>query len=79
MVCLWWKTRGNCWGFSEFDLLELVWEGPGTAEVYRYMSRDVHTIDENADLDTLAERFRTLASAGCLSSRATNSWDHQPP
>lgn len=46
---------------SEFDLLELVWEGaPGTAEVYRYMSRDVHTIDENADLDTLAERFRTL-------------------
>lgn len=46
---------------SEFDLLELVWEGnPGTAEVYHYMSRNVHTIDENADLDTVAERFRTL-------------------
>lgn len=46
---------------SEFDVLELVWEGdPGTAEVYHYMSRNVHTIDENADLDTVAERFRTL-------------------
>ncbi|MEN6497985.1 MAG: CBS domain-containing protein [Thermoguttaceae bacterium] len=46
---------------SEFDALELVWDGaPGTAEVFRFMSREVYTIDENADLNTMAQRFRTL-------------------
>jgi CBS domain-containing protein len=46
---------------SEFDVLELVWEGnPGDAAVYRYMSRNVHTVDEDADLNAVAEKFRTL-------------------
>ena len=47
---------------SEFDLLELVWD-PTTSQdkVYQYMSRQVHSVSEDADLDALAESFRILA------------------
>ena len=47
---------------SEFDLLDLVWD-PKTAQdkVYQYMTRDVHTVAEDADLTGMAETFRTMS------------------
>jgi len=46
---------------SEFDLFDLLWDtDPGSREVSRYMSRQVHTVDENEDLSHVAEQFRRL-------------------
>jgi CBS domain-containing protein len=46
---------------SEFDLFDLLWDtDPGSREVSRYMSRRVHTVDENQDLGHVAEQFRRL-------------------
>lgn len=47
---------------TEFDLLNLV-RNPATAEneVYHYLTRDIRTIEEDADLSTAAELFRTLS------------------
>jgi CBS domain-containing protein len=47
---------------TEFDLLELVWD-PITSKnkVYHYMTRDVHTVDENAELTDVVDLFHTLA------------------
>lgn len=49
---------------SEFDLLDLVMDGdvldgePSGGEVYRYMTRQVHTADEEDELHEMAERMR---------------------
>jgi CBS domain-containing protein len=44
---------------SEFDLLELAWDGDcRSSEVYQYMTRQVHTVDEDEELSCVAERFR---------------------
>ena len=43
---------------SEFDLLDLVWAPQTGGEVYQYMTRDVHAVDEEAGLSTVAERLR---------------------
>ncbi len=47
---------------SEFDLLELVWDPQtGQDRVYQYMTREVKQIDQDAELATAAESFRTLS------------------
>ncbi len=47
---------------SEFDLLDLVWN-PKTDQdkVYHYMTREVHTVSEDEDVEAVAELFRTLS------------------
>ncbi len=46
---------------SEFDLLDLIWDHErGSSEVYQYMTREVHTVDEEDDLASIAEQFRML-------------------
>jgi CBS domain-containing protein len=46
---------------SEFDLFDLLWDtDPGSREVSRYMSRQVHTVHENDELSHVAEQFRRL-------------------
>ena len=53
---------GQLLGFvSEFDLIDLV-QFAQTAQhpVYYYMTREVHSVDENTTVDELAEQFRTL-------------------
>jgi CBS domain-containing protein len=47
---------------TEFDLLELVWD-PNTSKnkVFHYMTRDVRTVDENAELIDVVDLFHTLA------------------
>ena len=53
---------GQLLGFvSEFDLIDLVeFAQAAHHPVYYYMTRDVHSVDENATVEELAERFRTL-------------------
>jgi len=47
---------------TEFDLLELASEpSVGKNQVYHYMTRDVHTIDETDELEAVAELFRILS------------------
>jgi CBS domain-containing protein len=47
---------------TEFDLLELVWNpNTGKNKVYHYMTRDVRTVNEEADLTDVADLFRTLS------------------
>jgi CBS domain-containing protein len=47
---------------TEFDLLELVWD-PHTSKdkAYHYMTRDVRTVDEEADLTDVVDMFHTLS------------------
>jgi CBS domain-containing protein len=46
---------------TEFDLLEIVWD-PDTDrnKVYHYMTRDIHSVDENDELTDIAEMFQRL-------------------
>lgn len=45
---------------SEFDLLELVWDPKSSKDkVNDYMSREIHTVDEDDELTAVAEQFRT--------------------
>lgn len=56
-------TSGRLLGVvSEFDLLELVWD-PHTSQdkVYHHMTREVHTVAEDDQLATVAERFRMFS------------------
>ncbi len=47
---------------TEFDLLELAWDPTTTKnKVYHYMTRDVHTIDEQDEMEAVAELFRVLS------------------
>jgi CBS domain-containing protein len=47
---------------TEFDLLDLVWD-PDTCKdkAYNYMTRDVHTVDAEEELDNVAELFKSLS------------------
>jgi len=53
---------GQLLGFvSEFDLIDLVQFAQAAQHpVYYYMTREVHSVDEDATVDELAEQFRTL-------------------
>jgi CBS domain-containing protein len=46
---------------TEFDLLELVWD-PNTSKnkAYHYMTRDVCTVDEEAELTDVVDLFHSL-------------------
>ncbi|MGW8257304.1 MAG: CBS domain-containing protein [Thermoguttaceae bacterium] len=46
---------------TEFDLLDLVWN-PNTEKnkVYHYMTRDIRTVDVDAELVDIADMFQTL-------------------
>jgi CBS domain-containing protein len=47
---------------TEFDLLELVSDPhTGSNKVYHYMTRDIHTVDEDDELAAVAELFRVLS------------------
>jgi CBS domain-containing protein len=56
-------TSGQLLGvITEFDLLELVWDTHTTKnKAYHYMTREVRTVDEDAELVDVAELFHTLA------------------
>ncbi|NUQ60917.1 MAG: CBS domain-containing protein [Pirellulales bacterium] len=44
---------------SELDFLDLVWDFDRTnSEVYQYMTRQVHSVEEDDDLLSVVERFR---------------------
>jgi CBS domain-containing protein len=47
---------------TEFDLLQLVWD-PHTSKdkAYHYMTRDVRTVDVEADLTDVMDMFHTLS------------------
>ena len=47
---------------TEFDLLDLVWD-PSTSKnkTYHYMSRDLRTVDEDADIEEVADMFKSLS------------------
>jgi CBS domain-containing protein len=46
---------------TEFDLLDIVWD-PNTEhnKVYHYMTRDIHTVNEDEELTDIAELFQVL-------------------
>ncbi len=46
---------------TEFDLLDLVWDLESAKnKVFHYMTRSVRTVDEDDELDAVAEIFRKL-------------------
>lgn len=47
---------------TEFDLLDLAWDpNTGKNKAYHYMTRDIRTVDEDDDLNDVAEMFRMLS------------------
>jgi len=55
---------------SEFDLIELYWKAKTRQDrVYHYMTRRLHQVREDADLDTVAEQFRTCSIRQMLVTR----------
>ncbi|MEE8452570.1 MAG: CBS domain-containing protein [Thermoguttaceae bacterium] len=54
---------GQLLGFvSEFDLMDLVQYAQAAQHpIYYYMTREVHSVDENTTIDELAERFCALS------------------
>ncbi len=55
---------------SEFDLIEL-FRDPKTSQdrVYHYMTRKLHLVPEDAELDTVAEQFRICSIRQLLVTR----------
>lgn len=57
-------TSGRVVGvITVFDLLDVVWDTDmGNNKVYDYMTGDIQAVDENDDLEAMAELFRLLPS-----------------